>query len=331
MISLWFCAMVAWTFMIWIVLGCLVQTVQADNGINKHRALLSCGQIDFAVFNSASNTSTKIGLVQYMSEYPRARILLDKYPNGMISIITNVDTSGCPAATVVQCVNTTFGTFRQSIDRVVPYTLYGDNPVTGQIYTRKPANTSFQLLSAKAYSTANCTGIPIAETTNDIHLVPKSVATIRSTRFTAVYNGTVAPKSGVLAKYTNAVVNATCQYIRESLGYGFVYKGSLSHDFSAFKCLRVSTANATTGNATATSPSLRISYQIVATFRIGEYITPYLNQNMPTSQQLSSFITALFSDHATRGPGDSMYMSEYLRGRIVLPNTYSNFTRIVLV
>jgi hypothetical protein len=302
--------------------------------VSKQRALVPCGKTTFAVYNSTSNTSNELRADPYFFSYPRGRILLDTYPNGMINIITNVDTSECPNATTVRCVNTTLGNFRRSIQRAAPYTLYGDNPVTGQISTRKPSSTGYQILSAKAYSQPNCTGIPIAETINDIHLVPISVAAIRSTRFIAIYNGTTSPTSGVPKKDTNAIVNVTCQYIREAISYGFLYKQSLNFDYDSFKCFRIiSTTPPIPGIAkktNTTSGSLYITYQIIATISVYEYISPYLNPDMPTSQELSNYITPLFLNRATRGPGDTTFMSSHLRNRVVSPNVYLNFSKIVL-
>jgi hypothetical protein len=301
----------------------------SELSINK-RVLSACGTISFAVYNSALNTSTFLQADPYFFTYPKGRILLDKYPNGTINIITNVYTGSCSPKPTIGCVNTVFGNFRQSFERVAPFTLYGDDPATGQIFTAKPNASGFQLLIAKAYTKSDCTGIPIAETIADIQLVPKTVATIRSKRFIAMYNGTAAPIIGVPWKDTAAVFKVTCEYIRESLSYGFVYKGSLSFDSIPFKCLRFKTE--TTGNATtsAANPAIGITYQIVATFSIGGSISPYLNQDMPTSATLSNFITLLFLDQATRGPGDSLYLSDDVRAQIAPPNVYSNFTNIAL-
>jgi hypothetical protein len=281
-----------------------------------------CGVIGFSIYNSSSMKWNTLAMDGYMSDRPESRILLDTYPGGKINIQAVTDTSGCIGKpTIIRCVKLTLGNYTTSTERTAPYTLYKNEPMTNKITTTRPPKTGFQTLIARAYTSINCTGPELNNLQTDVHLVPETTKAVRAFPIIASYNGlTAIPKPG----QTLPLVNATCKYIKDALGFGFTYKGSLSLVYDEFRCWQ-STAN------TTTSINPTITYHIIPTFTISSQISPYLNQDMPTTDSVTNYIKGLFRDQIGLGPGaEDEMMSTSVKPTLALRNPYKTYTTITV-
>jgi hypothetical protein len=280
----------------------------------------TCGITGFSVYNSRSKTTTPLDTVQYVSDFPEAKIMLDTYPQGKINIFANTDTTGCPKNTGIGCVLMKWGNFAKSTERWAPYTLYKNEPKTDMISTWKiPDNVKgFQSLEAWAYNSSSCSGRELNYVRVDVQAVPKTTQVIKLPPIVATYNGvTKLPRT----RDRIALESETCKFLEESFGFGFTYKGSLF--VTGFRCWSSSSNTATLPPST--------TYRIEIKFTIDGEVSMYLNPDMPTQAEVLSYAGGLFRDEIGVGPGsEDFVMSKSVKAVLNLTNPYLNYTKITI-
>jgi hypothetical protein len=291
-----------------------------------------CGVSGFSIFNSTSNTTVPLDMVQYFSSFPQSKILLDRYPGHKINIFAETDTTGCLTnATTIGCVILKWGNFAKSTEHWVPYTLFKNDPRTNTISTWPiPSVSGFQPLEAWAYESSSCTGSPINYLRTDVQVIPKTTQAIKVTPVVATYNGvTKQPRPGNKA----AVVKETCSFIKDAFSMGFTYKGALSVESDTFRCWSVKESlNTTSTNATNSTKILlppTITYHVRLSFTISGEVSEYLNPDMPTQVEVTRYVGQLFRDEVSLGAGaENEYMSTVLKAVLQSTNPYGGYTKI---
>jgi hypothetical protein len=239
----------------------------------------SCGVTGFSYYNQSSNSVLPFPELSDPNRN-KAKLLLDTLKNGEINIIANVG----PSCTneQVKCVKLKLGDFAERKELYAPYTLYGDTP-NGSIFTGKPSKTGWQDLEAWTYTDSNCTLGEGGYKNMSLQLIPRTTQTVRSSMVTAVHIGTTA--TNFTFRDFNEMSNATCDFLKNYVSCGLVYKSWIS--VSSVVCKRSAIKNI--------PPPLQISYKIVATFKHSPELSKYANRDIPTSIELTDSISKVLT------------------------------------
>ena len=287
---------------------------------DHHRQLEECedGVIGFSVYDQSTNKFTLLDENNPYTDDLTARIMLESFPMKKINIVANVGVP-CAGTKPIQCVKLRLGTWERFDSKLPYYSLYGDSITTpGQLRVRKPNVFGWQTLEAWTYTNKNCTQGESGYNKIRLSLVKKQTQTIRGGPVVAIYEGTNTTKVSYSDYLETSQV--ACNYIQEGFSYGFVYKGSLST--TKFICYPT--------KLNVTTPPVRIQYKVSVTFRISSELSYYINPDMPTSKEVTSFLKSLLVGQTTIGPGACDYLLDTMKNNILPSNPYYGTTVISL-
>jgi hypothetical protein len=266
-------------------------------------------------------TEIYIGSNQYTG-----RIILDDYPQKKINIKTNVDSS--PNCVLPQCVKTSFipqwPRFAPysaiSTATVPPYAMYPDLNKPEKQYN------GYLSLKGEAFHTSDCTGTPYSNMTQDVQTVLEASSTTAWRPVIVTYNGTTSPAS---VADSTAIASATCNFLRDALGNGFIYirnfnqTGYPTNNLTDFQCQYEFVESA---------GPLSIMYQITTTYDLPKTHAPnfWVNQEHPYVFELYWAMLTYLDDVPVRTIGTTEeVMSTRIKNEIASTSQYQSYTKLV--
>jgi hypothetical protein len=281
----------------------------------------TCGVTGFSVYNSFTGQWVPLASI-VIDKIPHTQLILDTYSAlQTINIQTHVDMSGCAATnrtSTIGCVKTNVYNTSTVYDYSPPYTAL---PIfLGIVETRKPPRTGFQNFDVELYESSTCTGPILCEDKLYIHVINSATKFMRFGSMQATYNGVNKLPANAVGQQ---LVNATCEYIKNAIKYGFLVPGSsLSFGDDEWKC----TAPIVSG----IPPTM--TYYFNVKFVYSPMVSVFDNSDAPTNAVMVDYVTRLFANDIP-GAGYKETMIEYLKkpSTGLVSNPYYSYTNITLV
>jgi hypothetical protein len=261
-----------------------------------------CPITGFSVFHTNHLASTPLdSVLEINTNRYTGRIVLSDFPERKINIKTNFNST--PNCVLPKCVKTSFlPEWRRyqpfdaiSTDVTAPYTLYSDT--TGPQSQYK----GYLGLTGEAYNTSDCSGTPYSTMFQDVQTVLTDRKTFAIRPMIVVYDGTNSPATKA---DSTAIATATCNFLRDALGNGFIYTTNFNTTGFPTTTLTRFQCESETFDLEGPGP-LQIEYEITVTYRIPKNHSPniLLNQELPELFKVWTAIISYLQDMPVRTIG----------------------------